>query len=299
MYISLTRCNEHPHPLKNYTTLGFHKARTPPKLMAEIITFWNDNVSPSKIHSIQNETWPVGNTYTNHWSSPTKMLNLQDQSLLGSGDALRTKIWDATQDILQEWSGVELSPTSLYGVRVYTEGAVLAPHVDRNPLVISGIINVAQNVQEDWPLEVIGHDGIAHNITMSVGDMILYESHSVIHGRPFPLNGDYFANVFVHFEPLGYSLIEGQRKEHEEEDSLESLYQQAWERQKRLSTRKCGSDKLCQEREHFDLNTFEVTPYYIVPESREDKRWRQSHKRAHLTSVRIIATVEQLHLIMN
>ena len=38
---------------------------------------------------------------------------------------------------------------------------------------------------------------------MVPGDMILYESHSVIHGRPFPLNGSHYANVFVHFEPIG------------------------------------------------------------------------------------------------
>lgn len=31
----------------------------------------------------------------------------------------------------------------------------------------------------------------------------MYESHSLIHGRPFPLNGRYYANIFVHFEPLG------------------------------------------------------------------------------------------------
>lgn len=37
---------------------------------------------------------------------------------------------------------------------------------------------------------------------MAPGDMVLYESHSVIHGRPFPLKGKYFANVFVHFEPV-------------------------------------------------------------------------------------------------
>ncbi len=32
--------------------------------------------------------------------------------------------------------------------------------------------------------------------------MVLYESHSVIHGRPFPLKGRYFANIFIHFEPV-------------------------------------------------------------------------------------------------
>ena len=58
----------------------------------------------------------------------------------------------------------------------------MAPHVDRLPLVSSAIINVDQDVDEPWPLEVIGHDGIAVNITMVPGDLVLYESHSVIHG---------------------------------------------------------------------------------------------------------------------
>ncbi len=53
---------------------------------------------------------------------------------------------------------------------------------DRLPLVSSAIINVAQDVDEPWPLEVIGHDGKAYNITMEPGDLVLYESHSVIHG---------------------------------------------------------------------------------------------------------------------
>jgi hypothetical protein len=61
--------------------------------------------------------------------------------------------------------------------------------------VSSAIINVAQDVDEPWPLEVIGHDGKAANVTMEPGDMVLYESHSVIHGRPFPLKGRFFANI--------------------------------------------------------------------------------------------------------
>jgi hypothetical protein len=76
----------------------------------------------------------------------------------------------------------------------------------RIPLVSSCIINVDQDVDEPWPLEVVGHDGIARNITMTPGDMILYESHSVIHGRPFPFEGRFMANVFVHFEPVGPKL---------------------------------------------------------------------------------------------
>jgi len=67
----------------------------------------------------------------------------------------------------------------------------------------SSTVNVDQDVDEPWPLEVYGHDGKATNVTMEPGDMVLYESHSVIHGRPFPLKGNYYANVFIHFEPVG------------------------------------------------------------------------------------------------
>ena len=85
---------------------------------------------------------------------------------------------------------------------MYTHGSILAPHVDRDPLISSAIINVGQDVDEDWPLEVYDHEGWAHNITMTPGDVVLYESHSVLHGRPFPLKGKYYANIFVHFKPL-------------------------------------------------------------------------------------------------
>lgn len=83
---------------------------------------------------------------------------------------------------------------------------MLATHVDRLPLVSSAIVNVAQDVDEEWPIEVIGHDGKAHNVTMEPGDMVLYESHSILHGRPFALKGRYYANIFIHFEPTGHTL---------------------------------------------------------------------------------------------
>jgi len=41
---------------------------------------------------------------------------------------------------------------------------------------------------------------------MEPGDMVLYESGSLIHGRPFPLKGRFYANIFIHFEPTGRPL---------------------------------------------------------------------------------------------
>jgi hypothetical protein len=48
------------------------------------------------------------------------------------------------------------------------------------------------------PLEVIGHDGKAANITMVPGDLVLYESHSILHGvrRSFNSNGEKHCSRF-------------------------------------------------------------------------------------------------------
>lgn len=95
------------------------------------------------------------------------MLTLTLNSIREGGRVLKQAIWDSARDTIQEWTGEELTECSLYGIRTYTEGAVLATHVDRLPLVSSAIVNVAQDVDEPWPLEVISHDGKAYNVTVS------------------------------------------------------------------------------------------------------------------------------------
>jgi len=64
---------------------------------------------------------------------------------------------------------------------------------------VSGIINVAQDVREDWPLLIMGHDGQYHNVTLEPGDIVYYESAKLLHGRPTPLEGASYSNIFVHF----------------------------------------------------------------------------------------------------
>lgn len=185
-----------PQSMINYTSFGVKKVRAPGKLMTLLTKFWEDNRNLA-----YPEDWAEGNTYTNNFLTPSYMLAIENSDLPGGGKTLQKMVWDAAVDTIQKWTGQNLQPSSLYGIRVYKEGAILAPHVDRLPLVSSAIINVAQDVDEDWPIEVIAHDGKAHNITMKPGDLVLYESHSVIHGRPFPLKGRFYANVFIHFVP--------------------------------------------------------------------------------------------------
>jgi hypothetical protein len=69
------------------------------------------------------ENWPKGNTYVNHWKSPTYMVNVESGTLRGGGQNMKRKIWDGVKPILEEWTGMELEPSSMYGIRMYTEGA--------------------------------------------------------------------------------------------------------------------------------------------------------------------------------
>jgi prolyl 4-hydroxylase len=141
--------------LRNYTATGYDKIRAPKALFDIIHRHWErnkDNKDPEYI-----EKWPKGYTYVNFWKQNTTIYGLTKRAL-GATQEMEDEIWRLATPILQEWTGMELIPTSLYGIRVYAEGAILAPHVDRSALISSAIINVAQDqdMNEDWPLEVYG-----------------------------------------------------------------------------------------------------------------------------------------------
>eukprot|EP00980_Cylindrotheca_fusiformis_P004165 scaffold909_cov135-Cylindrotheca_fusiformis.AAC.22 len=223
-YDRLIMNRRQPQSMVNLTETGFTKIQAPPKLKELIDEFWANNKDKAKT-----EAWHSGNSYVNHWNSPTTLVSVDDKGLRGSGARLKENIWAAASALLEEWTQVELQPCSLYGIRVYHEGAIMLPHVDRLPLVASAVINVAQDVEEDWPTEVYDHQGNAHNVSLQPGEMLLFESHSVMHGKkrmllrrhipygvdssivcgighPFPLKGKYAASIFIHFEPTGHTL---------------------------------------------------------------------------------------------
>jgi len=245
-----------PASMQNYTELGFKKIRAPKEVWEKVKKFWDENKDKK---NWKDENWPKGNTYTNHWDSPTYMVSVEDTRLRGSGSNIKQRIWNAARDTIQEWISHEVTECSLYGIRVYTKGAILATHVDRMPLVSSAILNVAQDVDEPWPIEVYGHDGKAYNVTMEPGDMVLYESHSVLHGRPFPLKGRLYANIFIHFEPTGHSL------RHEAHEAA-------------TEAAKGAQDKTGISGGH-EQDMEDGLPGYIKRGSVEEERWFKTHKR--------------------
>jgi hypothetical protein len=217
---------EQPASQHNYTELGFKKLKLPPQVWQALSSFYHKNK-----HLAVEEKWGRGYTYVNHWESPSYMVSVEDLRLEGAGQLLKQLVWEGVKPVIEEWVGHDIAPTSMYGVRIYTNNSVLATHVDRLPLVSSCIINVDQeDMAEPWPIEVYDHAGKAHNVTMEPGDMVLYEvdlssllnspscplppsllqSATVLHGRPAPLNGKKYANIFVHFKPLDHDEMNSQ-----------------------------------------------------------------------------------------
>lgn len=123
--------------------------------------------------------------------------------LMEMSETSQKEISEILNPIAEKWAGVPLEPTAVYGIRRYKRGAVLYAHLDKlSTHVISVIINVAQKVNEPWPLYIMDHDGETHHVTLAPGEMLWYESAKLTHARPLPLNGSYYDNIFVHFKPV-------------------------------------------------------------------------------------------------
>uniref|UniRef100_A0A7S4UF91 Prolyl 4-hydroxylase alpha subunit domain-containing protein n=1 Tax=Paramoeba aestuarina TaxID=180227 RepID=A0A7S4UF91_9EUKA len=182
---------EQPKITPTFTKIGYEVRQLDPQLFSELKTFWEENR-----HKIQVEHLGMTNHHMNHWEVPTYIISLPAQ--------LRNKVIATVKPVLEDWigGGYNLEYTSLYGIRMYVNNSYLLNHVDRSAThAVSAIIQIDQRVNEDWLLEVIGHDKKVRHVKLLPGQMALYESASVIHGREKRLNGDYFSNLFVHYRP--------------------------------------------------------------------------------------------------
>ena len=107
----------------------------------------------------------------------------------------------------EEWSGQPLKKAACYGIRVYQPRSYLYNHIDTiSTHVVSSTICVDQRLNGDWPLYIEDLDGHPHEVVMEPGEMVFYESARLRHGRPYSLDGEYCANIFVHYTPLDWEL---------------------------------------------------------------------------------------------
>ncbi|MEN0006383.1 MAG: 2OG-Fe(II) oxygenase [Bacteroidota bacterium] len=179
-----------------YTATGFKKMPIPKSLYYRILFYYYEGREQARP-----EFDPNGNDEVNKFISsqevryPTEMIWLSDE--------MKSIIFDQLQDTLSSWSGKELERTYCYGIRSYKRGAQLIKHIDGyTTRIISAILNIDQKVDEPWALQIDDHNGVEHEVYLAPGEMVLYESATLMHGRVKPFNGDYFTNLFVHYIPL-------------------------------------------------------------------------------------------------
>ena len=177
----------------NYTEMGIKKEVLPELLFKKINDFYHQNKTQNKDEYVEGDFIVTSD-------------NKGKSSVLVELSApLRAEIHDCMKPMLEKWCGKELVPTYVYGIREYQDKAVLRSHRDRIAThVISVIINVDQEVNQDWPLVIEDNYYRTHHVMLKPGEVVFYESARLKHGRPIALDGKSFANIFCHFVPTDY-----------------------------------------------------------------------------------------------
>jgi len=120
---------------------------------------------------------------------------------------LNYKVLDALKPLHEKWAGVALEPTSVYGVRLYRDGATLADHLDvPETHVISSILHVDSSVTAPFPIEIEDATGAYAAVDLKPGQMMFYESAKCFHRRSVPMRGDYYGSVFLHYRPKEWTF---------------------------------------------------------------------------------------------
>jgi len=198
---------------RTFSSLGFHKGRLPNDVFATLGAFYYNNArrqhrprnghaaldDPQPNHpNMPREEWNSKGVFVNWWETDVFLLQIPWD--------LRTKVQGRLLHLVEQWAGVPVEQTVLYGLRQYTTGARLLTHVDRHVThAVSLIVNIAQgNLTQPWPVEVHDHADRLHEVMMEPGDIVYYESAKCLHGRNRPLrgNGAYFVNLFTHYAPV-------------------------------------------------------------------------------------------------
>jgi len=183
------------------TTTGYKTAKLPVNLRSWLTSVWQRN----RADAIKEDPSSYGPYIVNsNKAEPSSYL----LDLTSISATLKKKLETFILDELKKWSGVgNLVHTATYGIREYTDQALLKSHTDRPTThVLSAIIHVGSiNVRKPWALTVENRRMKPRSLYFDdTFDIILYESSSLVHGRPLPFQGERFANLFIHYAPADW-----------------------------------------------------------------------------------------------
>jgi len=145
------------------------------------------------------------------------LLSLSEDPLFIDRPDLTARILNELKAWPEAWSGVELVPFRAYGFRLYQNQSSLLMHVDKAQThVISFILHIdSSDDSEPWPIFIEDFQGRTHEVILTPGDMLFYESSKCFHGRPRKFVGSWYSSIFVHYYPKqGWQQVDHKMEAH-------------------------------------------------------------------------------------
>ena len=115
--------------------------------------------------------------------------------------AQRDKIHEIYHPIAERLSGQKLSATYIYGLREYSNGAVLKEHRDRKD-THQVSFSITYSKDHDWPIELELENGKLYPIELKAGESLYYEGARSKHARSKPFKGYSYINLYVHYKVI-------------------------------------------------------------------------------------------------
>ena len=169
----------------NFTEYGFGLAKCPQDLLQALQQGIHDGLETAGLEDMSG---------TIDGPNPPLYVNRPD---------LTRRVLNELHSYTEEWVGFPLVAHQAYGFRVYRNESQLYMHTDRvETHVVSFILHIDSSEDADpWPIFIEDFHGRTHEVTLTPGDILFYESSKCFHGRPRPFNGSWYTSVFVHYYP--------------------------------------------------------------------------------------------------
>ncbi len=169
-------------------------------------------VPPPYFNSIQEVYNEVKNSFVDEYD-PSDKLGLgvyisSNQHKIASeisffSETDQASLLSGIQEFVEDEVQAEIRPTFCYGFRSYKRGSVFKLHRDRlQTHIISVTICIDQDIEKPWSLDIKNHQGKIEKVILDPGQMCIYESARLEHGRLERLKGNFYRTLFLHYVPV-------------------------------------------------------------------------------------------------
>jgi hypothetical protein len=169
----------------NFTEYGFGLAKCPDDLLIDLQQGIHDGLENAGLENMAG---------TVDGPNPPLYVSRPD---------LTERVLHELHSYTEEWVGFPLVAHQAYGFRLYRNESQLYMHTDRiETHVLSFILHIdSSHDAEPWPIYIEDFHGRTHEVILTPGDILFYESSKCFHGRPKPFNGSWYTSVFAHYYP--------------------------------------------------------------------------------------------------